>query len=379
MHLLTTGQTPIAALPPYSGYKTGDLLDARLQRLQDAALDRINRALAINPKVKGLYALNSGGHDSLVSTYVASLHPLFKGVIHVNTKTSPSAELITRYTRQMAQRHGWTFIEVSPFIRYRMLIAEYGFPSPDAHEFMYQYLKGRPLKQAAKIAKSLLLDTMLGEKTIDITQAFEMDDEGGLSFIDTKTQSKQRQKLSRETEIAFVSGIRREESKKRSTAPEYGRNSGVLWINNIVDWKKTECSDYINVRGLLRNRMADETGVSGECDCGAHAAKGEIDLKCQIVPGMAEYRAKMEAFVRLSREIQLMEVEFGMRKKAIDEHDTLWGHGRKTKSTAPAIAVQDSLFRICNNCDGFMDQDGNAGIDPDMEMFASKYKRDTAA
>ena len=40
------------------------------------------------PEYEGLvavYALFSGGHDSLCSTFIASRHPLFQGVVHLNT------------------------------------------------------------------------------------------------------------------------------------------------------------------------------------------------------------------------------------------------------------------------------------------------------
>ena len=34
---------------------------------------------------QGIFALFSGGHDSLCSTHIASRHPDFTGVIHCNT------------------------------------------------------------------------------------------------------------------------------------------------------------------------------------------------------------------------------------------------------------------------------------------------------
>jgi 3'-phosphoadenosine 5'-phosphosulfate sulfotransferase (PAPS reductase)/FAD synthetase len=327
-----------------------------LELREKSAIARIDKALSENPKIKGLWALYSGGHDSLVSTYVASLHPLFKGVIHVNTKTSPSAELVTRYARSVAKSYGWRFIEISPFITHTQLFVKYGFPSPDAHEFVYQYLKGRPLKQARQIAKAALLDEMLGEKTIEFEQPLQPDEEGRLSFI--KDDSKARAALSKKVDIAFVSGIRREESVKRSKKPEYGMDSGILWINSIVDWTKVECSDYINIKGLRRNVMADQTGVSGECDCGAHAAAGEIDFKCAVNADMAAYRAKLEELVRVARELQLMEVQFGMRSPdtVIDEHDTVWGHGRRQKNAPKVPDEQMSLFHICSDCEGERDE-----------------------
>lgn len=330
--------------------------EAHLKLREQSALARIDRALAENPKIKGLWALYSGGHDSLVSTYVASLHPLFKGVIHVNTKTSPSAELVTRYARSVAKAYGWKFIEVSPFITHAQLFVKYGFPSPDAHEFIYQYLKGRPLKQARQIAKAALLDEILGEKTLDFEAPLTPDEEGQLSFL--KDDSKKRKALAKKVDVAFVSGIRREESVKRSKKPEYGLDSGILWINAIVDWTKAECSDYINQQKLRRNTLADRTGVSGECDCGAHAAAGEMDFKAAKSVNMAAYRAKLEELVRVARELQLMEVQFGMRspESVIDKHDTVWGHGRKQKHAPKVSADQMSLFRICSDCEGERDE-----------------------
>lgn len=327
----------------------------------EQAYGRIERALTENRKVKALWAAFSGGGDSITAARLASEHPMFRGVIHVNTKTSPAAELTSRHARHMAEHYGWKFIEVSPFMRLEMLAVRSGFPSPDSHQYAYQYLKGRPLAQGCKIAKALLVDEILGESSIEIASSYQMDSEGGVSFIDNQSHNKKRKSIARKVDIALISGIRRLESNKRSTAPEFGISEGRLWINAIVDWSKQECEEYLN---------RQTPGVSGECDCFAHASRDEVEYKCATIPLMEQYREKLEELVRISRELQLLQVQAGMRKieDVIDEHDTVWGNGRKNTKVHNIPKEQLSLFDICNDCDGGRD----TGIGKDIE-YAIKF------
>ena len=55
-----------------------------LDELEYQALDRIDRAIASDKRIKKVWALYSGGYDSFAAARVASRHPLFGGAIHVN-------------------------------------------------------------------------------------------------------------------------------------------------------------------------------------------------------------------------------------------------------------------------------------------------------
>lgn len=329
-------------------------------------------------KVKALWALYSGGHDSLVSTHIASKHPLFRGVIHVNTKTSPLAQKVTEYARATAKANGWEFIEVSPFTTYAQLITKNGFPSPDVHNYIYQYLKGRPIKQAVQRAKAKLIHELTDGKSGEIKFDVSGESAGNLTFIKPTMPRKELNAIKRTAVIGLVSGMRHAESKRRSKLPASGKQDGNIWINPIIEWSKERCSEYINTNKLSRNRVSDVTGVSQECDCKCHAAPDELSIQRRIMPNMNDYANKLQELVRVSRELQLMEVQFGMRKPddVIDEHDTVWGHGRK--SSKVVVAESMPLFSICSVCEGQLDMQGNVGVDPDLMMLAVQMVKKTA-
>lgn len=333
--------------------------ETELNRKVELALERFDRALNENKKkkIEGLRGLYSGGHDSLVACHIASLHPAFNGVIHVNTMTSPSAYLITIYSRSVCEKMGWDLIEVSPFLTFVQILVKYGFPSPSAHPFVYQYLKGRSLQEARTIARNKLVNST--------------DENNDYYALFPGTKPKNNKK----PDIAFVSGIRRLESVARSTTPEFGISESVLWINPIVDWTKEECSEYIYENNLIRNEYADKSGISGECDCGAHAQEGEIDLKCKVNSSMQQYREMLEKMVHLAREIQLFEVETMGRNPStvIDLSHTIWGSGRKSKHKELELYSHVPLFSICNDCNAVLEGD-SLSLDEEIELEFMKLK-----
>jgi hypothetical protein len=103
-------------------------------------------------KLDVVYALLSGGHDSLTSSYIASRHPKFGGVIHADTRTGPIAHQVTQFVIRTCEGYGWRLIKKVPFTDYQMMVGRYGFPGSQAHQFMYTYLKGRQFAEGKKDA-----------------------------------------------------------------------------------------------------------------------------------------------------------------------------------------------------------------------------------
>jgi 3'-phosphoadenosine 5'-phosphosulfate sulfotransferase (PAPS reductase)/FAD synthetase len=185
-----------------------------------------------------LFALFSGGHDSLTATAIAAEHPAFTAAVHINTGIGiPQTR---QFVRDTCHARGWPLIEMHPDGKtYRDLVIEKGMPGgPKAHNTMYYWLKQRQVRRLVR---------------------------------EHKQHPKDR--------IALVTGIRVDESERRMAAvmsvPAH-RIGAQLWINPILDWTKADCHDLMESRGLKRNWVVDTLHRSGECLCGALAHRSEI-------------------------------------------------------------------------------------------------------
>ena len=189
-------------------------------------------------KPKALYAMFSGGHDSICSTHVASTMPGFQGVVHINTGIG--IEDTTEYVRETCKRFGWHLWELSPEVEYEDLVIERGgFPSgPKSHNSMLFYLKQQPLNK----------------------------------FIQTVKEQ-------RSDKIALVTGVRQLESHRRmnsSISVPVRQDKAKLWLNPILDWSDHDKNRYMKEHDLPRNQVTDLLHRSGECLCGALARREEL-------------------------------------------------------------------------------------------------------
>jgi 3'-phosphoadenosine 5'-phosphosulfate sulfotransferase (PAPS reductase)/FAD synthetase len=111
-----------------------------------------------------VFSLFSGGTDSLAATYIASRHPLFKGVIHLDTGIGiPDVQ---QYVINLCNSHGWE-LKIYKAMEYRKkngdlapqnyedFVRKYGFPGPVNHRVMYTRLKEYPLQQANREIKQI--------------------------------------------------------------------------------------------------------------------------------------------------------------------------------------------------------------------------------
>lgn len=185
-----------------------------------------------------MFALFSGGHDSLCSTALAAEHPRFTGVVHINTGIG--IEETREFVRDTCEQMGWSLFEVKTEAVYEdLVLGRGGFPSgPQSHNSMLWHLKQKPLR----------------------------------AFL-------QERKQHHADRIALVSGIRKAESVRRMGAnisvPVY-RWRIQLWLNPILDWTKLDCNRFIEERELPRNEVSDLLHRSGECLCGALARREEL-------------------------------------------------------------------------------------------------------
>ncbi len=194
-------------------------------------------------RAKGVFALFSGGHDSLCSTFIASHHPDFQGVIHCNTGIG--IEETREFVRETCQQHDWPFYEYHARQRngkpiYDDMCLRLGMPGgPMAHASQYHVLKEEGLKRAVR------------EHRVD------------------------------DAPIIFVTGIRKKESIRRmrnyiSVPSRLEEKQHRLWVSPILDWSALAVNKFIDQQGLTRNLVVDLLHRSGECLCGALARPEEL-------------------------------------------------------------------------------------------------------
>jgi 3'-phosphoadenosine 5'-phosphosulfate sulfotransferase (PAPS reductase)/FAD synthetase len=200
-------------------------------------------------KVEEIWALFSGGHDSLVNTHLVSQYPAFRGVLHIDTGTG--IKETQDYVIETCAIFGWELkiYKASEYINkngelkpqiYSQMVLEHGFPGPPMHQKMYNRLKELPLRH----------------------------------FL------RDWQKISGGKVIGLATGCRKEESIRRfknitknGITQKHGRQ---VWINAIADWTKDDCEQYMKAYHLPRNPVKDNLCMSGECLCGAFAQPNEL-------------------------------------------------------------------------------------------------------
>ena len=248
--------------------------------------------------VDQLYALFSGGHDSLCSTSLASEHSLFAGVVHINTGIGIEETRV--FVRETCKREGWPLTEVgAPAGLYEKLVLERGgFPWGTAsHNSMLWHLKQKPMR-------------------------------GWLKTLKGKT--------------GLVTGIRRQESVRRMGAGISEpirvdvRDKRHVWISPLLEWSKVDCNARIANKELARNPVVDLLHRSGECLCGALASQEEIHELRDWFPAVAQ-------------RINQLEVECEQRGIVA----SVWA-GREARSLHPGqmrIFPKTELMPLCVSCE----------------------------
>lgn len=221
-----------------------------------------------------VFALFSGGHDSLTSTAIAAGHPAFTAAVHINTGIG--IEQTREFVRDTCKQQGWPLIELHSDSSYEDLVLQRGgFPSgPKSHSSMYWYLKQKPL------------DALLRS-----TKRFRGD------------------------HVALVTGIRVQESVRRMGAgisvPIRRDDHCRVWINPILEWSASQCGQYIADHGLRRNEVVDTLHRSGECLCGALAREDEIHEIDHWYPEVAD---RIHALEERARACGLKATKWASRK-----------------------------------------------------------------
>ncbi len=220
-----------------------------------------------------IFALFSGGHDSLCSSHIASVFGQFAGCVHINTGIG--VERTRQFVRETCAQFDWPLIEMHPppfwpgrcktcqknktsrparedcpdcmkrlrpgvdyanLPAYDALVLHYGFPGPGGHTVPYNRLKERCLRKLLK-----------------------------------------EQKTRKRSLIMLVGGMRKSESSRRmGTCQEHSIEGTRVWCAPIMYWSNEDKARYIESAGLPSNPVVKELCMSGECLCGAFARPSEI-------------------------------------------------------------------------------------------------------
>lgn len=216
-------------------------------------LDVITQAVEAH-RPSHVFALFSGGHDSLCSTHVAAQHPRFSAVVHINTGIG--IEETREFVRETCRTQGWPLLEYrAPEGTYEKRCLRYGMPGGPQHEYVYHVLKSEQIQRLIR-----------------------------------------EHKQHRHDRIVLVTGVRRQESARRMqlhTTPI--RAEGVkVWVNPNLEWTGLDVSRYVDSQGLRRNPVVDKLHRSGECLCGAMARPEELDEIAFWYPEVAQRLRNLE-------------------------------------------------------------------------------------
>lgn len=207
-----------------------------------------------------VFAMFSGGYDSLVTAHITAQHPRFSGCVHINTGTGiPETR---EYVYETCRAQGWPLKEYHGNVdEYRAWVLAHGFPGPSMHNRMYNRLKDRGIAALVR-------------------------------------EHKQR----RHDKIMLVSGVRAQESSRRMgyarTVNIDPSSSSRVWVNPIYYWSKDDVLDYRDDHSLPHNPVVDLLHRSGECNCGAFAQAGELADMTLWYPEVAAWIRDLESQVR---------------------------------------------------------------------------------
>lgn len=202
--------------------------------------------------------LFSGGNDSTILAHVMRPHATHFG--HANTTIG--VEQTRQFVRDVADEWGIPLLERSPDPgdTFEDMVRDFGFPGPAQHFLAFQRLKERGIR---KIRRELVGDP-------------------------------------RTERILFISGVRRDESSRRSrTVRESWRDGSSVWVAPLANWTDDDMKRYREENpDVPRNEVTDHLHLSGECLCGAFAGEGEEDLIRFFYPEVGEEIDRVAALAR---------------------------------------------------------------------------------
>lgn len=136
----------------------------------------------------------------------------------------------------------------------------------------------------------------------------------------------------RSARVLFITGVRRDESKRRSQRPEITRRGATVFCNPLIDWTNSQMRAYRIEHEIPQSDVAALIHRSGECNCGSFAASGEREMLQSLWPEWFD------------RTIASLEREAAARGIP----GCVWGK-------SPPAQVPDEVGELCSDCQLRMD------------------------
>lgn len=271
-------------------------------------MDAVTRSLRLlddaiaEHKPRHVYALFSGGGDSVVSTHIAARRADLHGCLFVNTGTALPG--VVEHVRAVCDSFGWPLAEREPPKPYEQMIREAGLPGPGQHGTAYVRLK---------------------ERTFD-------------AFVAELCSRSHARRCRQHDTVMWVAGSRRQESKRRmrnAKAP-VERDGSQVWVNVIYDWTAEQTAAYRELHSLPLSDVSALVHRSGECNCGTYAQKDERAMLSALVP----------AFGRMVERWERLALESG------HHYACVWGQRPLKIHPEQQELVPRGYARACTSCEG---------------------------
>lgn len=208
-------------------------LDGRSLDDAVAEAEQIVRMAINDHDPEAVVALFSGGNDSTTVLYACRDYLTYAAFIDTGTGIPQTRQ----HVEEVCALNGIDLIiETPPAKSYEEIVLEHGFPGPQAHRFMYSWLKERALRNVRR------------------------------RFVKERGQR-----------VMFLTGVRVHESRRRmGTAKEVDRQGSVVWVAPIIHFTNDEMIAYRKQYHVPVSPVSARLGMSGECLCGAYAKPLEL-------------------------------------------------------------------------------------------------------
>lgn len=216
----------------------------RLDLQLDSAEAIIRRAIAEH-RPTHIFALYSGGHDSLIALQAAKTFCKVDAAVHINTTIG--IEETRKHVRTSTPALGLPLLELFPPVSFRDICLQHGMPGPGAHLYCYTRLKERCIEKLVREHKRKHFDR-----------------------------------------IMLITGVRRHESRRRmGNVEDISRSGAQLWVAPCIEFTTDDKESYIDQEDLPRNPVVEAIGMSGECMCGTFAGPNELGIVAEHFPATA--------------------------------------------------------------------------------------------
>lgn len=281
-----------------------------------------------------IFALLSGGNDSLSTTHIVSSHPLFKGVIHIDTGTGlPETQA---FVRTICEKLGWDLtVQAAPGFGYLPYLMKFGFPGAPQHRAIYNNLKDKALVEALRVLNHRY---GVGNK---------------------------------KPRIGLITGVRSSESVRRmgNVEPIKEDRSKKIWVAPLHNWTKTQVRDYIDDSPVTeRNPASQLIGMSGECGCGAFARPNERRMLQEAFPRQYKRICGWENVVRTAYKEKVL-------PEQVQEKHLTWGWSGVIPDEQMQLPIIEDM-PMCFNCVASQkNAEGQPVVDIDVEMNLMRSRK----